>query len=173
MPRSLLPALALVIFMPLTALAQNSVQQVGWTTSKVQQGGTNSSALQGAWTLTEVSVSTPDTSWTEANLQPSLYVFLQRARRFLRIGGLSFSDDPTDAERLGAFGPFVVNAGVYEEVSGTALTIQPLVALYPNAISDTSEYTYTHRIEGDILRLTLTAPWAEGGEVRYTLARLR
>ena len=48
-----------------------------------------------------------------------------------------------------------------------------LVALYPNAISDTSEYTYTHRIEGDILRLTLTAPWAEGGEVRYTLARQR
>ncbi len=155
MPRSLLTALAVVIFMPLTAQAQ-------------------SSALQGAWTITEVSVSTPDTSWTEANPQPGLYIFLQRHYRTVFLLGRKVSlDDPTDAERLGAFGPFVVNSGAYEVSGGPTLTIQPLVALYPNAISDTSEYTYTHRVEGDILRVTLSAAWAEGGEVRYTLARRR
>ncbi len=153
MPR-LLTALVVVIFMPLTAQAQ-------------------SSALQGAWTITEVSVSTPDTSWTEANPEPSLYVFLGGPGRYIRIGGQSFSDDPTDAERLAAFGPFVANSGYLRSVSGTPLTIQPLVALYPNAVSDNPEYTYTHQVEGDILRLTLTAAWAEGGEVRYTLTRRR
>ena len=132
-----------------------------------------SSALQGAWIITEVSVSTPDTSWTEANPQPGLYVFLGGPRRFWRMGGLSFSNDPTDAERLAPFGPFVMNSGAYEVSGGPTLTIQPLVALYPNAVSDNSEYTSTHRVEGDTLRLTLTAAWAEGGEVRYTLARRR
>ncbi len=76
-----------------------------------------SSARQGAWAITEVSVSTPDTSWREANPQPGLYIFL--------------------------------------------------------AMSDNS-FTYTYRVEGDTLRLTLSAAWApEGGEIRYTLARHR
>ncbi len=168
MPRSLLTALAVVVFTPLTAQAQ-------------------SRTLQGAWTITEVSVSTPDTSWTEASSQPSFYVFLEpprihivssffstTPRRTLLIQGREFvADEPTDAERLvEAFGPLVAESGTYV-MSGTPLTIQPLVALYPNAVSDNSEYTYTQRVEGDILRVTLTAAWAEGGEVRYTLARRR
>ncbi len=156
MPRSPLTVLAVVIFMPLTTQAQ-------------------SRALQGAWTITEVSVSTPDTSWTEANPQQSLLVFLEPPRMFIRLrNGLEFSSDAAiDAERLTPFGPYVVNSGAYEVSSGPTLTIQPLVALYPNAISDTSEYTSNHRVEGDILRVTLSAAWAEGGEVRYTLARRR
>ena len=169
MPRSPLTVLAVVIFMPLTTQAQ-------------------SGALQGRWTITEVSVSTPDTSWTEASSQPSsFYVFVNpprihivspfsstTPRRTLLIQGREFfSDEPTDVERLvEAFGPLVAESGTYA-VSGTPLTIQPLVALYQNAVSDNSEYTYTHRVEGDTLRLTLSAAWAEGGEVRYTLARRR
>ncbi len=131
MPRSLLTALAVVIFMPLTAQAQ-------------------SSALQGAWTITEVSVSTPDTSWTEANPQPGLYIFLEPHYSTLIVRGSEprelLSDDPTDAERLAAFGrPFIANSGTYE-VSGTTLTVRPLVAKVPNAISDNSfTYTYTSR----------------------------
>ena len=168
MPRRLLTALAVVICTPLTAQAQ---------------GG----ALRGAWTITEVSVNTQDTSWTEVNPQPSFYVFVVPPRIHIRTAAFSsipvrrtlviqgrefFSDDPADAEYLEAFGPLVANSGTYE-VSGTTLTIQPLVALYPNAVSDRSEYTYTQQVEGDTLRLTLSAAWAEGGEVRYTLARRR
>ena len=191
MPRSLPTALAVVMFMPLTALAQSSVQQVGWKGIRTDEFGQDtarvmspfvdgiwiqtiaSSALQGAWTLTEISVSTPDTSWTEANPEPSLYIFFNRSQRIrVYIQGRDVSpDDSADAGRLEVFGPFVPNSGYQRSVSGTPLTIQPLVALYPNAISDTSEYTYTHRVEGDTLRLTLSAPWAEGGEVRYTLRR--
>ena len=157
MPRSLLTALAVVIFMPLTAQAQ-------------------SSALQGAWTITEVSVTTPDTSWTEANPQPGLYIFLEPHYSTLIVQGSEprelFSDDPTDAEFLAAFSLFVANSGTYE-VSGTTLTVRPLVALHPNSMSNNS-YTYTYRVEGDTLRLTLSAQWApEGGEIRYTLARRR
>ena len=190
MSRSLLTALPLVVFMPLMAQAQSSVQQVGWKGIRTDEFGqdtarvmspfvdgiwiqtTGSSALQGARTLTEISVSTPDTSWTEANLQPSVYVFFngspRRGWRWLTKNGLYI---PLDEVRLEVFGPFVPSSGYQRSVSGTPLTIQPLVALYPNAISDTSEYTYTHRVEGDTLRLTLSAPWAEGGEVRYTLRR--
>ncbi len=157
MRRSLLYALAGVIFMPLTAQSQ-------------------SSALQGAWTITEVSVTTPDTSWTEANPQPGLYIFLEPHYSTLIVQGSEprelFSDDPTDAERIAAFDPFVANSGTYE-VSGTTLTVRPLVALHPNSMSNNS-YTYTYRVEGDTLRLTLSAQWApEGGEIRYTLARRR
>ncbi len=137
-----------------------------------------SSALQGAWTITEVSVSTPDTSWTEANPQPGLYIFVEPHYSTLIVQGSEprelFSDDPTDAELLAAFGPFIANSGSYEVSGGPTLTIQPLVALYPNAVSDNSEYTSTHRVEGDTLRLTLSTAWApEGGEIRYTLARRR
>ena len=157
MPRSLLTALAVVVFTPLTAQAQ-------------------SRTLRGAWTITEVSVNTPDTSWTEANSQPSFYVFVEpprihiaspffstTPRRTLLIQGREFvSDEPTDTERLvEAFGPLVAESGTYT-MSGTPLTIQPLVALYQNAVSDNSEYTYTHRIEGDTLRLTLSAAWFRG-----------
>ena len=135
-----------------------------------------SSALQGAWTITEVSVTTPDTSWTEANPQPGLYIFLERHYSTLIVQGSEprefLSDDPTDAEFLAAFGPFIANSGTYE-VSGTTLTVRPLVAKVPEAMSDNS-FTYTYRVEGDTLRLTLSAAWApEGGEVRYTLARRR
>ncbi len=158
MPRSLLTALAVVIFTPLTAQAQ-------------------SSALQGAWTITEVSVTTPDRSWTEANPQPGLYIFLEPHYSTLIVRGSEprelFSDDPTDAEFLAAFGnAFIANSGTYE-VSGTTLTVRPLVAKRPNSMSNNS-YTYTYRVEGDTLRLTLSAAWApEGGEIRYTLARRR
>ncbi len=157
MHRSLLPVLAVVIFMPLTAQAQ-------------------SSALQGAWTITEVSFSTADTSWTEANPQPGLYISLEPHYSTLIVQGSEprdlFSDDPTDAEFLAAFLPFVANSGTYE-VSGTTLTVRPLVALHPNSMSNNS-YTYTYRVEGDTLRLTLSAQWApEEGEIRYTLARRR
>ncbi len=111
MPRSLLTALAVVIFMPLTAQAQ-------------------SSALQGAWTITEVSVTTPDTSWTEANPQPGLYIFLEPHYSTLIVQGSEprdlFSDDPTDAEFLAAYSPFIANSGTYE-VSGTTLTVRALV----------------------------------------------
>ena len=135
-----------------------------------------SSALQGAWTITEVSVSTPDTSWTEAHPQPGLYIFLEPHYSTLIVQGSEprelFSDDPTDAERIAAFDPFVANSGTYE-VSGTTLTVRPLVAKRPNSMSDNS-YTYTYRVEGDTLRLTLSTAWApEGGEIRYTLARRR
>ena len=157
MPHSLLTALAVVIFMPLTAQAQ-------------------SSALQGAWTITEVSVTTPDTSWTEANPQPGLYIFLEPHYSTLIVQGSEprelFSDDPTDAELLSAWSPFIANSGTYE-VSGTTLTVRPLVAKQPNAMSDDS-FTYTYQVEGDTLRLTFSAAWApEGGEIRYTLARRR
>ena len=135
-----------------------------------------SSALQGAWTITEVSVTTPDTSWTEANPQPGLYIFLEPHYSTLIVQGSEprelFSDDPTDAELLAAWSPFIANSGTYE-VSGTTLTVRPLVAKQPNAMSDDS-FTYTYQVEGDTLRLTFSAAWApEGGEIRYTLARRR
>ena len=46
------------------------------------------------------------------------------------------------------------------EVLGTTLTVRPLVAKVPNAMSDNS-FTYTCRVEGDTLRLTLSAAWEE------------
>ncbi len=163
MPRSLLTALAVVIFMPLTAQAQ-------------------SSALQGAWQTTEVSFTSPDTSWTETSLQPSLTIFAKQHYSIMFVPGTEprslFAGDeptfgsfePTDAEKLAAYDSFIANSGTYQ-VSGSTLTTRPMVAKNPNFMSGGS-FTFTYQIEGDTLRLTFTPPWATDAEERVTLVRL-
>ena len=163
MSRSLLTALAVVIFIPLTAQAQGS-------------------ALQGAWQTTEVSFTSPDSSWTETSPQPSLTIFAEQHYSIMFVPGTEprslFAGDeatfgsfePTDAEKLAAYDSFIANSGTYQ-VSGSTLTTQPMVAKNPNFMSGGS-LVFTYQIEGDTLRLTITPPWATDTEVRSTLVRL-
>ncbi|MCH7476435.1 MAG: lipocalin-like domain-containing protein [Gemmatimonadetes bacterium] len=163
MPGSLLTALAVVIFMPLTAQAQ-------------------SSALQGAWTVTEVSVSTPDTSYTVTSPQPSLYIFLKQHYSVMFVLGseprelfsgdepMLGSLDPTDAEKLAAYDSFIANSGTYELTDST-FTTRPMVAKSPNFMVSGS-LTFTYRVEADTLWLTSRVPWEPDTETRTTLVRL-
>ncbi len=130
--------------------------------------------LEGAWKFNEVSFTSTDTSWTDTDPQPSLYIFLNRHYSTVFVLGSEsrdlFSDQPTDAERLAAYDNFIANSGTYE-VSDSTLTVRPSVAKVPNGMSGES-FRYTYRLEGDTLRLILSEAWAQGAEVRYTLVRV-
>jgi hypothetical protein len=78
--------------------------------------------------------------------------------------------EPTDAEVLTAFGSFIANSGTYE-VSGSTITTRPTVAKTPNFMAGGS-LSYTYRVEGDTLWLTLNPPWDPDVEESFTLTRL-
>ena len=153
MPRSLLTALAVVIFLPLTAQAQ-------------------SSALQGVWNITEVSLTSPDTSWTYTDPRARLLIFTDRHYSWVGTRGSGsrerLSDEPSDAERLEAWGPFFATAGTYESTDST-FTFRAIAAKNPN---DEGSWTLTatYRIEGDTLWITFET--ATGAEIRITYVRL-
>ncbi len=153
MPRSLLTALAVVIFMPLTAQGQ-------------------SSALRGVWKSTEVSLTSPDTSWTRTDARPALLMFTEHHYSWMGTGGSGsrerLSDEPSDAERLEAWQPFFASAGTYE-VTGSTVTRRPIVAKNPNNEGSWTS-TYRYRIEGDTLWMTWET--ATGAEISVTFLRL-
>ncbi len=152
MPRRLLTALAVVIFMPLTAQAQED-------------------ALRGVWKVTEVSLTSPDTSWTNTDPRPALRMFAEH--HYSSIGTIGrgsrerLSDEPSEAERLEAWQPFYARAGTYE-VTGSTVTLRVIVAKNPN--NEGRTVTNTYRIEGDTLWMTWET--ATGAEISVTFLRL-
>jgi hypothetical protein len=139
-------------------------------------------SLEGAWRVAASSVTTPDTSFTNTNPQPSLYIFLERHYSVMFVPGNEpralFSGDqlvlgaeePTDAEKIAAFDSFIANSGTYE-VTGSTLTTRPIVAKTPNFMAGES-LTFTYEFEGESLRLTLRPPWAPDIEIVTMLTRL-
>ncbi len=131
--------------------------------------------LLGVWRITEVSVNSPDTTWTSKNPQPGLYIFSDRHYSTILVRGtedrMPFTDDTTDEEVLAAFQIFIANAGTYE-VTNTELTIHPFVAKLPNSMN--GGFTYWYTVHGDSLVLTFNWGWAPvGGEITYRLVRLK
>ena len=132
-------------------------------------------ALLGAWRITEVSVTSSDTTWTSKNPQPGLYIFSDRHFSTLLVRGtedrMPFTDETTDEEVLAAYRIFIANAGTYE-VTNTELTTHTFVAKLPNSMN--GGFTYRYTVHGDSLVLTFNEGWAPaGGEITYRLVRLR
>ena len=133
------------------------------------------SSLLGAWRITEVSVTSPDTTWTSKNPQPGLYIFSDRHFSNLLVSGTEdrtpFTDETTDEEELAAYQRFIGDAGTYE-VSDTELTTHNIVAQDPNFMN--GGFTYRYTVRGDSLVLTFNAGWAPaGGKITYRLVRLK
>lgn len=166
----ILTALAIVSLLALTACQQSASQLPD---PAGEQAQTADNPLAGAWRITEASVTSPDTSYTDTDPQPGLYLFLDRHYSTVLVPGSEqapFTDETSDAEMLAAYENFIANSGTYE-VSDSTLTMQHIVTKFPNVMSGT--LTYTYQVEGDTLRLTLTGGgWAEEGEIQYTLARV-
>ncbi len=139
-------------------------------------------SVEGAWRITEFSSTGPDTSYAISDPQPSLLIFLAGHYSQMYVPGDEprelFSGDepvlgalePTDAEVLTAFGSFIANSGTYE-VSGSTITTRPIVAKNPNFMAGGS-ISYTYRVEGDTLWLTINWPWDPDVEASFTLTRL-
>ena len=153
MRRIVLAALALGFVPPLTAQAQEG-------------------ALRGVWKVTEVSLTSPDTSWTYTDPRARLLIFTEH--HYSRMGARGsgsrerLSDEPSDAERLEAWQPFFADAGTYESTDST-VTFRVIVAKNPNNEGSLTQ-TATYRIEGDTLWITFET--ATGAEISVTHVRL-
>jgi hypothetical protein len=139
--------------------------------------------LVGAWRVSELSVESPDTSYTITDVQPSLYMFTERHYSFMRVTGdqprelfvgdapVIGSRTPTDAERIAACSAFTANSGTYE-VSGSTLTLRPVVAKNPGVMSGVT-FTRTIQVMEGMFHLTSMPSWLPDTELRYTLIPAR
>jgi hypothetical protein len=115
--------------------------------------------VQGVWKITEFSMSDPSAGTTiTTTAQPSIFIFTKKNYSIMYVS----SDrprpdlplqDPTDAQKLAAWGPFSANSGTYE-IKGTTLTTHPVVAKHPAVMKPGAFVTYDFKIQGNTLLLT-------------------
>jgi hypothetical protein len=118
--------------------------------------------LEGVWRRVAETYLGPDTGWTLAHPQPSLYIFTARHYSMMFVPGTAprapfTTGAPTGPEKLAAFESFRASAGTYE-VKDSTLTLAPVVARVPNRVGESQVYAY--RVRGDSLWLTMRYPWA-------------
>jgi hypothetical protein len=113
-------------------------------------------SLKGVWQVSEVTTTGP-TAATTSSPQPGLYIFTGKYYSAVVVTGDTprpdLSEKPTDAELLAAYTPFRGQSGTYE-VSGTTVTLHPMVAKAPNVMHPDSVFTYSFKWEGKTLALT-------------------
>ena len=112
--------------------------------------------IEGVWKVVEIVVTGAGAS-TSSNPQPSLLILTQGHYSQVGVLGdkartLYKAEEPTNAEKVAAFDSFFGNAGTYE-VSGSTLTIHPIVARNPNFMAGGFE-KYQFRLDGNNLWLT-------------------
>jgi hypothetical protein len=143
--------------------------------------------MEGAWKVVEVVV-TGDRAENTPNAQPGLFIFGQKHYSMMWVrGGKARApyagEVPTNEEKIAAFESFTANTGTYD-VSGSTLTIHPMVARSPNFMGGASS-RYQFRVAGDSLWLTeksadmryriggkVVPPTRPPSETRLKLARL-
>jgi hypothetical protein len=86
-----------------------------------------------------------------------LFIFTRGHYSFLRVLGaqprvLFKGPNPTEQEKLAAYDSFTANSGTYD-VTGTTLTVRPIIAKIPNYMAGGYE-KYQFRISADTLWLT-------------------
>jgi hypothetical protein len=118
-----------------------------------------SPSMEGAWQAVEVSMTGPGAR-TIRPLQPNLSIFTAKHYSHIDIhadGPRPTVTDPAKAsadELRQAWGPVVAEAGSYE-TSGGSFTTHPVVAKNPAAMVKGSFTSYSYRIAGDTLWLTM------------------
>ena len=118
--------------------------------------GTAKKPIEGVWKVVEIVVTGAGAS-TSSSPQPSLLILTQGHYSQVGVLGdkprtLYKAEEPTNAEKVAAFDSFFGNAGTYE-VSGSTLTIHPIIARNPNFMAGGFE-KYQFRLEGNNLWLT-------------------
>jgi hypothetical protein len=133
--------------------------------------GGDAAGLAGAWAVSEVAVSSADTSFTITAPRPGLFVFTRNHFSAVVIVGEGplepFSDEPTDAERLTAFRNLRATAARYE-LGDSTMTITTFVDAIPSDVGDT--FTAGYRLDDRMLVLTFHDD--QGGTTTITLTRM-
>jgi hypothetical protein len=119
-----------------------------------------SPSIQGVWQAVEVTIPGP-TIRTIAIPEPRPNLIVLTARHYSRVqveaeGPRPIIADVTKAsadELLAAWGPFYAEAGVYE-VSGNLITMRPVAAKNPEAMTPGAFTTWSFKLEGSVLSVT-------------------
>ena len=146
----------------------------------VEDGQTPARAnLSGVWEVTEQSSRVPGADWTAA-APPylSLYIFTATHYSYMYTLGSEprrrFAGDPnqpTDAEKVAAYGSFVAGSGTYT-LSGSTLTLNAILHKNPNEMGG-EPLKYSVEIEANRLQMTIVnAPFSPGRERRSVLMRV-
>ena len=132
--------------------------------------------VEGAWGVMEYSVSTPDTSYTVSEPQPSQFIFGKQHYSIMWVPGNEsralFADQEsrTEAEYVAAYRSFVANSGTYE-ISDSSLTTHTVVAKNPNRMADGIEEVFTYQLENGNLLLSSTR--SNGATTSFKCERLQ
>jgi hypothetical protein len=134
--------------------------------------------VRGVWKVTEVSVRKPGENWIESTSGASLYIFTEKHYSYTFAIGTGprrlftgAPNNPTDAEKVGAYDSFVAAAGTYV-LSGSTLRLTAALHKNPNEMTG-DPLTYTIAIDGDTLQMTIVnPPFAPGRERRIVLTRV-
>jgi hypothetical protein len=121
-------------------------------------GFSSTASVEGVWRVAEVTVTAPAPQ-TITPTQASL-VFITR-KHYSRVEIHASGARPTipDASKATAdelrqvWGPVVAEAGGYE-LSGSTLTLRPVVAKNPASMAPGTFFAYSYRIAGDTLWVT-------------------
>jgi len=124
-------------------------------------GQSKRGSLQGVWQTMEVTVTGPGARAIRIP-EPRPNLIIVTARHYSRVevhseGPRPMPADVTKAsadELRAAWGPFIAEAGTYELTDGNAITMRPLVAKNPAAMSPGAFITYSYKLDGDTLWVT-------------------
>ena len=123
-----------------------------------QAKGVTQGILQGVWKVTEFSTSVSSASTITTTAQPGIFIFTKKNYSIMFVSSDGPRPDlplqnPTDAQKTAAWGPFSANSGSYE-IKGTTLTTHPVVAKHPAVMKPGAFVTYDFKIQGNTLLLT-------------------
>ena len=118
-------------------------------------------SLQGVWQAAEVAVTGPGAR-TITIPEPRPNLIILTAKHYSRVEIHAEGPRPTLAdvtkasadELRAAWGPFIGEAGTYEVTGKNVMTMRPLVAKNPAAMSKGAFASYSYKVDGDTLWVT-------------------
>ena len=119
-------------------------------------------SLQGVWQTVEVTVTGPGARTIKIP-EPRPNLVIVTAKYYSRVEDHSDRPRPiiadvakaTADELRAVWDPFVGEAGTYEVTDGNVITMRPLVAKNPAAMAPGAFITYSYKLDGDTLWVTL------------------
>jgi hypothetical protein len=124
-------------------------------------GQSKRDSLEGVWQTVEVTVTGPGArTITIPEPRPNLAIVTAKYYSRMEIHAdaarpmLADATKATADELRAVWGPFVGEAGTYEMTGDRRVTMRPIVAKNPAAMSRGAFVTYTYKLEGDTLWVT-------------------
>jgi len=125
---------------------------------------TEVTAVEGVWTVIHI---TSEGETFDRTQVPSILILTAGHYASVAVRGTepreTFPEEPTDEQRLAAWGRFFASAGTYE-VNANEIHTKVIVARNPNATVEQAEGSSTFEVDGD----TMVRTFSNGVVVTYT-----